>query len=140
PIVIPKHDVPFVSCLNNFLMKIYVRVLGRIFLGPGPIIYWTYNHLSVDFLRSDHVIYHCVDDISAAPGMHIERIKVKEEELVNKAKITFVTSLSLQDKLQKIKKDTVHYFPNVAEISHFSKALGNLKRPKDLENFKGPVL
>lgn len=140
PIVIPKHNHAFISWLNKLLMKVYMLVLGRLFLGTGPIFYWTYNPLSIDFLSNDPVIYHCVDDLSAAPGMPIERIKAKEEELVKKAKLTFVTSLSLLDKLQTIQKDTVHYFPNVAEMSHFSKALEDLKRPDDLINFDGPIL
>lgn len=140
PLVVPKHTNSAVSWFNNWLMKVYMMVLGRIYLGRGPFIYWTYNPLSVDFLRKDPIIYHCVDDLSAAPGMPVEKIKVKEEELVRRAMLTFVTSVSLKDKLQKIEKAKVYYFPNVADVSHFSKALEELSKPDEFKDFKGPIL
>jgi hypothetical protein len=59
---------------------------------------WTYNPLTGNFLnlRSfGFIVYHCVDEIKAQPGMPVEILESAEKELVQNADLTFVTSLTL---------------------------------------------
>ncbi|WP_426719829.1 hypothetical protein [Enterobacter cloacae complex sp. 285F6] len=85
-----------------------------------------------------YVVYHCVDEIKAQPGMPVEILQDAEEELVRRADITFVTSLTLL-KSRKHWSDEVYYFSNVADYNHFSKALDDqLPVPADLNAIPEP--
>lgn len=141
PLIIPKHDIKIVSLINNLLMNFYLKFFELYHYQGKEIVHWTYNPLSSDFLNSNSIIYHCVDDLSAAPGMPVDIINKKEAELIKKAQATFVTSPALYKKFRHMEngQDT-YYFPNVAEVKHFSKALGFLTKPEDLKNLKGSVL
>ena len=139
PVIIPKHDNFFISKLNNTLMFIYLKLISMKHFKEDPI-YWTYNPLSGDFLTKNKIVYHCVDDLTAAPGMPVKKIRSKEIELILKSSITFVTSKTLKEKLLPIAGDKLFYFPNVADVAHFSKALLDLPKPLDLQKLNGPIL
>ena len=140
PLVIPKHSNKLIAKLNNFLMSLYLKYFELTFF-KGKILYWTYNPLSGDFLKSEDIIYHCVDDLTAAPGLPVERIQIEQQNLLKKSRIVFVTSKTLKNKFDELGfKDKVHYFPNVVDQKHFSSARNVIEKPQDLINLKGPVL
>lgn len=70
--------------------------------------------------------------------MPVEILQDAEEELVRRADITFVTSLTLL-KSRKHWSDEVYYFSNVADYNHFSKALDDqMPVPADLNAIPEP--
>lgn len=141
PLIFPKHDNPFISRLNSVLMRLYIKTLTLSFFEGRKFISWTYNPLSSAFLRGGGIVYHCVDDLTAAPGMPVEKINVSEGELIKKAQVTFVTSLALLEKFrQKRPTSRISYFPNVADVGIFSKARLKQERPLDLLRIKGPII
>jgi len=64
------------------------------------------------------VIYHCVDNYSANPGVDSRAIALAESAMLRAADIVFTTSrLLYEDKRQR--NPHTHYVPNVADVSIF---------------------
>ncbi len=140
PLVAPKHSNKVVSLFNNFLMSLYLKYF-ELNSFSGPVIYWTYNPLSADFLKSNSIVYHCVDDLTAAPGLPVERIQREEIKLLKKSKLIFVTSKTLKNKYDGMGfSEKTFYFPNVVDEKHFSQKVDPNQVPEDLKNIGRPIL
>ncbi|HDW3277021.1 TPA: glycosyltransferase [Enterobacter asburiae] len=140
PISIPFNNYAFVRRLNKFILSSALKFwCWRLKFKDETL--WTYNPLTTRFLEpSDfqYVVYHCVDEIKAQPGMPVDILQNAEEELVRRADITFVTSLTLL-KSREQWSDEVYYFSNVADYNHFSTALDDdLPLPSDLHAIPEP--
>jgi glycosyltransferase involved in cell wall biosynthesis len=124
PIVIPLQGNPAARGLNRALLSRGLAYwLGK--LGQRAQILWTYNPMTLQLLDVDpfeQLVYHCVDDISAQPGMPSAALTESEQALVRRADVVFVTSPKLLETRRTWNPNTV-YFPNVADSHHFSKAL-----------------
>lgn len=124
PISIPFNKYRIIRQLNKFILSVTLKIWSWR-LGLEEPTLWTYNPLTTKFLSLDYykyIIYHCVDEIKAQPGMPVDILQEGEEELVRRADITFVTSPTLL-KTRKKWSDEVYYFSNVADYNHFSTAL-----------------
>ncbi len=141
PLVLPLHGYHIVEILNNFLLKTIVNFY-RFRLKFVKTIGWTYNPLVYDLLKSldfDTVVYHSVDDLSAAPRLPGAEIERNEKLILRYAANVFVTSVTLKNKYLGWGREDVYYSPNVADYEHFSKALlEDLASPKDMKAFRGP--
>ncbi|MFW5751188.1 MAG: glycosyltransferase family 1 protein, partial [Planctomycetota bacterium] len=76
PLVLPLHGNPVVGRLNRLWLERMLALWLRRF-GFRRDWFWTYNPLTTRFLRSGRfgrVVYHCVDEIAAQPGMPAELI------------------------------------------------------------------
>lgn len=142
PIVIPFQKYRFVRSFNKVLLTSFSR-LFMFFLGFRNPLVWTYNPITLDVFRINKdsiVVYHCVDDIKAQPGMPYNEIEAAEAKLVKRADFVFVTS----DKLYEAKRvltDQIYLFGNVADYHHFSQALSDdIKTPDDMKVIDGPVI
>ncbi|MDB5643591.1 MAG: glycosyl transferase family 1, partial [Hyphomicrobiales bacterium] len=92
----------------------------------------------LDRSRTGPLVYHCVDDIAAVPGVDAATYARLEEALVAKSDLTFVTSPGLYELWRKAGPH-VHYLPNAVDIGHFAKAR-DLKPTLDLSSATGPVI
>ncbi len=142
PIVIPFQKYRFVRSLNKVLLSFFSH-LFIFFLGLRKPLLWTYNPMTLDVFRINKdsiVVYHCVDDIKAQPGMPYKEIEAAEERLVRRADYVFVTSNKLYEKNCAL-TDHIHMFSNVADYNHFSRALSNdVEQPDDMGGGEGPVI
>lgn len=123
PFVVPLQRYSFIRRFNRFLMsamlKFYINKMGI-----KQEILWTYNPLTVRLLNIKgfkKIIYHCVDDIKAQPGMPVNIFEQAEKDLVERSHIVFATSPKLMETRMAWNPNT-YYFPNVADFKHFSKA------------------
>lgn len=140
PISIPFNNYAFVRKLNKLILSSALKLwCWRLKFKDETL--WTYNPLTTRFLALHdfgYVVYHCVDEIKAQPGMPVDILLNAEEELVRQADITFVTSLTLLKSRTKWSNE-VYYFSNVADYNHFSTALDeHLSIPSDLEKIPEP--
>lgn len=139
PFIIPFHSNKFISLLNKWLLVSFVKVLSFFLRFRKPIV-WTYSPITdqiVDAFDSNILVYHCVDDLSASPGMDTNTIRVKEEALTRKSDVIFTTSQALYDRLIQLNKHT-YYQNNVCDYKHFSQATKELfNEPEDLKNITG---
>lgn len=140
PLVIPLHNNAAVRFLNREILIKAIRLYSRRLKFNTPL-FWTYNPFSVellDRLRISMVVYHCVDDLSAAPGMPSTAIKEAEEKLVRAADLVFTTSPNLQVSCARLNPDDTHFLPNVGDFDHFSKARREGPVPDDLAEIPRP--
>jgi glycosyltransferase involved in cell wall biosynthesis len=106
-------------------------------------VLWTYNPLTTKIFPAqwfETIVYHCVDEIKEQPGMPAKEIERSERQLLAVANICFVTSLDLLATRRQLNANT-HYFPNVADYAHFSKALRpETQLPADIASIRAPVV
>jgi len=94
----------------------------------------------LDLSSFGYLVYHCVDEIKAQPGMNTAILETAEERLTKKSDIVFASSHLLAE-TRSVWNPNTHYLPNVADFEHFSKALKpETLVPDDLAEIKGPRL
>lgn len=143
PLVLPFHHLKWARRLNSRFLIGVIRYLIRR-LGFKKSIAWVYNPMVVDLLKSLHfkkVVYHSVDDLSAAPRLPGKEIEKYEKQLLDLAEVTFVTSPTLQVKYRSWSDKNILYFPNVADYNFFSQARAeSTSIPQDISHFQGPKI
>ncbi|MDD1782484.1 glycosyltransferase [Enterovibrio sp. ZSDZ35] len=123
PLVVPNpknHKV--LKKLNDFLLNFLVKREIKKF-SLGKLITWTYHPFILGLIgkiKSEKLIYHCVDDLSQVPGICESNFKKHEEKLLSLCDHVFVTTKSLEHRCSKL-NDSVHYHSNVVDFDHFSK-------------------
>ena len=140
PALLPIQTSPIARFFNATLLNWGLGFhLTR--LGLRRDILWTYNPLTSFLLKLESfktIVYHCVDEIKAQPGMPVDIIETGDRELVSKSDLVFVTSPKLLEKRRPLNPET-HYFPNVADYDHFSKAMNaHTAVPQDLSSIPTP--
>lgn len=123
PIAIPLQGSALVRWLNRRLLSGALRSWLRFLRMRRPIL-WTYNPLTSVLLPMKlfgTVVYHCVDEMKAQPGMPSNAIEEAEILLLQQSDICFVTSTTLLRTRVRYNSNT-HYLPNVADYRHFAKA------------------
>jgi len=140
PLVLPWHQRTIIRRFNKIWLTLCIA-LARAYLGMKPDMLWTYNPLTLDLLdvRSfKHLVYHCVDDIKAQPGMPVETIGEAEPRLIAAADCVFCSAPKLAEYCSEFNART-YFFPNVADYDHFSKALAeDTVIPEDLARIHKP--
>lgn len=124
PLVLPLHANAFVRALNRRLLGIFVRrAAGK--LGMHKPILWAYVPQAeslLEVLQPELVIYHCVDDIAAQPGIDSASFRTAETRFAGRADLVLASAPALTERLQSI-SDNVIYAPNVADTALFASAL-----------------
>lgn len=140
PLVIPLHRFRAITTVNRMILNAMLRFWLRK-LNFRTDILWTYNPMTTSLINTSkftYIVYHCVDEIKAQPGMPVNVIEKAEKELLKRADVVFVTSPQLLE-TRMLQNSNSYYFPNVADHDHFSKALlDNTIVPDDLKVIPTP--
>ncbi len=124
PLVLPLHANAFVRALNRRLLGMFVRRAARK-LGMRRPILWAYVPQAeslLEVLQPELVIYHCVDDIAAQPGIDAASFRAAETRFAARADLVLASAPGLAERLRSI-SDNVIYAPNVADTALFASAL-----------------
>ena len=123
PFVVPFQKYSLIRRFNRFLLSSMLKFhMNK--AGIKREILWTYNPLTTYLLNIrgfKKIVYHCVDDIKAQPGMPANIFEHAEKDLVERSHIVFASSPKLAE-TRGVWNPNTHYFPNVADFRHFSKA------------------
>ena len=148
PLVIPfRHDHPWIRTLNRSLLSHGVRRFMRSHQFVHPLV-WTYHPYVLDQLTdldaeaatsTGPLVYHCVDDLSAIPGIDAKAFNAEEVRLLARAHTVFTTSAELHGKCAE-HHPRVHDFPNVVDADHFARAHSAAALPADLAAIPRPRL
>lgn len=141
PLVIPAPTTWHTKLLNRIVFSVSLY-LAMMILGFNDSILWTYNPLTKNYVSIKHfssTIYHCVDNISAQPGMNARLINAEEKKLCNDVDHVFVTSSTLYRSLKRWTKN-ITYMPNVVDFKHFSKARSRRPAPNEYIDIPEPRL
>jgi glycosyltransferase involved in cell wall biosynthesis len=125
PLVVPLHRWSAVRALNRRLLPALVRRAVRKLGFRHPIL-WAYvpqAEVLVDALDPSLVVYHCVDDIAAQPGIDAESFRASEEGFAARANVVLASAPSLARRLRGVAREVIDA-PNVADTSRFAQALG----------------
>ncbi len=124
PLVLPLHANAFVRALNRRLLGMFVRrATGKLDM-HRPIL-WAYvpqAEALLDVLQPELVVYHCVDDIAAQPGIDALSFRAAETRFARRADLVLASAPGLAERLRSI-SDNVIYTPNVADTPLFASAL-----------------
>ncbi len=124
PLVLPFHGNAAARKLNGWLLPALVRRAARK-LGLAQPILWAYvpqAEMLIDALRAELVIYHCVDDIAAQPGIDAAEFGAAETRFAKRADLVLASAPALAARLSQIARDVL-YAPNVADVDLFATAL-----------------
>lgn len=142
PLVLPWHGRRWARVCNRVLLSAGSR-LWLAWLRFQRVGLWTYSPVTAEYLDVRAFawsVYHCVDEIKAQPGMPSAFLGVVEKQLSEKVGLIFTTSPMLTESRKRWNPRTF-YFPNVADYTHFTKALDESTRvPADLACLPHPRL
>lgn len=123
PVAIPFQKYGAVRAFNRLLFsRALTAMLKRLKMRHDLL--WTYNPLTtrlIDLNLFQQVVYHCVDEIKAQPGMPVAILEAAEKALCETADLIFATSHHLTETRKKWNPHT-YYFSNVADFDHFHRA------------------
>ena len=140
PLAIPfKHHWPMVKWLNQGVLRLLIGWFCRSKYFKQPVV-WTYHPYMLDSLPGNHwgpLVYHCVDDLSVIPGIDCDSYRAAERCLLAKSDVVFTTSQELLAHCLQVNSNS-YFYPNVADIEHFSVAreIGSL--PQEFDNIPEP--
>ncbi len=128
PLVIPAARR--LAPLNRWFIGSVIRRFVNRHKFQSPML-WTYHPYlaGTEDIARGPLVYHCVDDVSAVPGVDEQRYQESERALLRAADLVFTTSRSLSDKCKLLNPNT-HYLPNVADSEHFGRALSGPLHPE----------
>ncbi|MDP8225426.1 MAG: glycosyltransferase [Candidatus Lernaella stagnicola] len=138
PVSLPLHRRGTVRAFNAWNLRRTLRAWTTKFGMQKPIL-WSFLPLGatlVGDLDESLVVYHCVDDYAANPGVPATEIREMESRLLAAADLTIVTNPVLYEE-RKSRAANIEYFGNVADVEHFAprpdrrvpEALRDLPRP-----------
>jgi len=140
PLTVPfGHGRALITRLNRMLLTAFIR-FSLLLTGIHKPLLWTYHPYMLgvaDSINHDKVVYHCVDDLTAIPGVDVQAFRSAERALLRQADVVFTTS----EKLTKICQQdnaNVHFMPNVVDYEHFSSARNIQSIPADLAAIPEP--
>ncbi|HXE45817.1 MAG TPA: glycosyltransferase [Conexibacter sp.] len=123
PLVVPLHRFRLIRECNRRLLPLLVRRATR-GLGFGRPILWAYvpqAEALLDALKPATVVYHCVDDIAAQPGIDSASFRAAEERFARRADLVLASAPSLAARMRAF-NDNVLDAPNVADTALFAQA------------------
>jgi glycosyltransferase involved in cell wall biosynthesis len=140
PLAIPfRQSSRFVRAINQGWLSLRIRLFMRSLRFDMPLV-WTYHPFireTIAALPHGPLAYHCVDDLSAIPGIDSVSFNLEEQRLLADCDVVFVTSLALKTKCERFNPNT-HYFSNVADLDHFGRAQQSGPLPDDIADIPTP--
>jgi glycosyltransferase involved in cell wall biosynthesis len=124
PLVLPLHSNRFVRAVNARLLGMLVKRATRRLSFEKPIL-WAYVPQAETLLGAldpQLVVYHCVDDIAAQPGIDAAGFREAERRFAARADLVLASAPTLAERLRAISTNVL-YAPNVADTDLFSQAL-----------------
>ncbi|NUX55208.1 glycosyltransferase [Paraburkholderia youngii] len=142
PLMVPAgHHLPFVRSLNQAMLRFSVNRFARSRRYDKPVV-WTYHPYMLDAIATlprGPLVYHCVDDIAAIPGVDVDAFRNAQQDLLGRCEAVFTTAQSLKDVCLPFNPNT-HFFGNVVDEAHFGTAREDGPLPAELAAIDEPRL
>jgi glycosyltransferase involved in cell wall biosynthesis len=142
PLMVPAgHHLPFVRSLNQAMLRFSVNRFARSHRYDKPVV-WTYHPYMLDAIATlprGPLVYHCVDDIAAIPGVDVDAFRNAQQDLLGRCEAVFTTAQSLKDVCLPFNPNT-HFFGNVVDEAHFGAARADGPLPAELAAIDEPRL
>lgn len=142
PLAVPAaHNYRWIGRLNRILIQAGLRrhIVRHAFSRP---LVWTYHPFifgAIEGIEHGRLLYHCVDDLAAVPGVDAEPFRRAEDHLLRRCQKVYATAQALAKRCALINPRT-EFLPNVVDVEHFGKALAAGAIPEDLARIPEPRL
>lgn len=140
PVNIPLHRNTIVRGFNRKALAVALRRQMHALGFTSPIL-WTFLPLGVELigeLNEAAVVYHCVDDYAANPGVAADELREMEGRLLKRADLVVTTNPVLYDE-RKAQAKNIVYLGNVANTGHFEDC-DQLDTPQELADLQRPII
>ncbi|MGH2880671.1 MAG: glycosyltransferase [Solirubrobacteraceae bacterium] len=141
PLVLPLHSNRLARAINARLLPALVARAARK-LGLTDPILWAYvpqAEVLINALSPALVVYHCVDDIAAQPGIDAGSFRAAERRFAARADLVLASAPALAERLRSV-SENVLYAPNVADTDLFATALRDGPLDAGMAAVPGPRL
>jgi glycosyltransferase involved in cell wall biosynthesis len=143
PLTIPGADRgTFVGYFNDWQLRSRIKSWLRSADASRPVV-WTYHPFALRVAKAldpKALVYHCVDNLGAIPGVDRAAFDEAERKLITCSDQIFTTSPELRDRCNALAPGRTDYFGNVADIDHFATARSMGPIPADLAAIPQPRL
>jgi hypothetical protein len=134
---LPFHRLPGIGAINRRLLRFQVRLAlraaGPTAPGQATVAWFALPHIAslAGRLGEDLVVYYCVDDFAAFPGVVADQVRAWDEQLTRAADLVFVASRTLIPAKEHLAR--VVHAPHGVDVAHFAAARERRgERPADL--------
>jgi len=114
PLVVPYHKGP-VRVLN----KKVIEAMSTRWRGAPHRVLWTYTPTTYGLELAAPTVYHCVDLLSAYPGIDRDVMASGEQQLARSGAIAIGSSRVVCEHLRRVGFARVVEWPNVADVDRF---------------------
>jgi glycosyltransferase involved in cell wall biosynthesis len=139
PLALPGTAPGRLRSLSDAALALQVRRAARR-LGAEPVL-WAFLPTHLELARRlprRLLVYHCVDDYAANPGVDAERVRALEGRMLVAADLVLAASPVLAERLRRTRSD-VRCLPNVADVELFGRAVRDeLAEPAALRGRRRP--
>ncbi len=143
PMTIPgSSHFSLIEHFNGWQLQPRIKSWLRRANSTRPIV-WTYHPYMLPVARALKpmtLVYHCVDNVGALPGVDGIAFDKAERGLLACADQVFATSPALRDRCVAMAPTRTDYFGNVADIDHFAAARQAGPIPPDIAAIPRPRL
>ncbi|MGK5090989.1 glycosyltransferase [Deltaproteobacteria bacterium TL4] len=139
PLILPFHQYALIREINWFILKQVIQWYCHKLQFQNPIL-WSYNPIVTPLtekFKFSEIVYHCVDELKAAPGMPAETLEVQEQIFGKSASYIFATSLNLYESRKHWNPNT-YYLPNPCDFDHFHQTTQNISMAPELASIPEP--
>lgn len=138
----PAHGSKMVARINRAWCGTTARWAMRS-LGPeAPVAWCTVPHVGgfVGDLGARAIVYHCIDDYSALPGVDVEAVRAMDDSLTRTADLVIAASGPVFDARRALNPNTI-LVPHGVDFEHFARARhGSFPSPAEIADIQGPIV
>lgn len=142
PLLIPAaQKYPILDKFNTALLRWLIKRHCKVNKFKKPLV-WTYHPFILNVIseiKHWNLVYHCVDDLSAVPGIDKDSFTAEEDKLLIQSDKVYVTTKNLERRCIKLNSNT-EYLSNVADFEHFSQAIEDGEVPDEIKSIPHPRL
>jgi glycosyltransferase involved in cell wall biosynthesis len=130
---LPFRRLPGVEAFNRWVGRVLVRRARRVLRTPRVLSWFVVPHpgFMAGRLGEERVVYYCIDDYAAHPGVDAAVIGPRDEALSRRADVLFVAPPALLPAKQALNANTV-YAPHGVDLDVFAQATEVADGARDL--------
>jgi len=139
---LPLHRFALVRRFNSWLLWMSVRTVMLRRRMRRPISWFMVPHVGslAGRLKESRIVYYCIDDYAALPGIHEDSVSQFDAELTRKADVVFVASDTLLQGKRALNRNTF-LSPHGVDYDHFAKAANpDAPVPADVRSLPRPIV
>lgn len=138
----PAHGSRTIARLNRAWSRVTVKSAMRALQPDAPIAWCTVPHVAgfIGDLGARAIVYHCIDDYSALPGVDIDAVRALDDSLTRRADLVIAASGPVFESRRALNPNTI-LVPHGVDFEHFARARqGSLPLPPELADLRGPIV